>query len=211
MTPPWPGKTLPLSFRPAKRLSRLSVRSPTIENATTARHSGRKNASGTETRSCRTPRPRPRAARRRARPPRSCPGRPRREPQSPEPAARRRTRPMSATHTRSSTNSSHCAPCGRSRRSRTSASQAGTSANAPASAADQGAARRGRKDDPAERDQPPRSATTQHQIPAGRARPCSARRAQQRRNHQRHRRPVPVAPRRAGTPTTPRRRRARRP
>src|SRR5215831_12613233 len=31
ITPPWPGNMLPLSFMPAKRLSRLSVRSPTTE------------------------------------------------------------------------------------------------------------------------------------------------------------------------------------
>src|ERR1700735_2384079 len=46
MTPPCPGKTLPLSFTPANLFKRLSVRSPTIEKATPARHRGRKNASG---------------------------------------------------------------------------------------------------------------------------------------------------------------------
>src|SRR5690606_15357292 len=47
ITPPWPGKSLPLSLRPANRLSKLSVRSPITENATTARHSGRKVCTGT--------------------------------------------------------------------------------------------------------------------------------------------------------------------
>ncbi len=46
MTPPWPGNSVPLSFRPTKRLSRLSVRSPTTEKATAARHSGRKGSAG---------------------------------------------------------------------------------------------------------------------------------------------------------------------
>src|SRR5207248_1221222 len=47
MTPPCPGNTRPLSFTPAKRFSRLSVRSPMIEKATAVRHSGRNAASGT--------------------------------------------------------------------------------------------------------------------------------------------------------------------
>src|SRR4029077_10423015 len=47
MTPPCPGNTRPLSFTPAKRFSRLSVRSPIIEKPTAARHSGRNAASGT--------------------------------------------------------------------------------------------------------------------------------------------------------------------
>src|SRR3984893_2160230 len=47
ITPPCPGNTLPLSFTPAKRFSRLSVRSPIIEKPTAVRHSGRDAASGT--------------------------------------------------------------------------------------------------------------------------------------------------------------------
>src|SRR5262249_6300298 len=31
ITPPWPGNRVPLSFTPAKRFRRLSVRSPTME------------------------------------------------------------------------------------------------------------------------------------------------------------------------------------
>src|SRR5690606_37361294 len=38
-TPPCPGSRCPLCFRPACRLNRLSVRSPTTEAATTATHS----------------------------------------------------------------------------------------------------------------------------------------------------------------------------
>src|SRR5262249_24996389 len=47
MTPPSPGNTLPVSFMPANRFSRPSVRSPTIENPTAARHNGRNVISGT--------------------------------------------------------------------------------------------------------------------------------------------------------------------
>src|SRR4029077_17275385 len=46
MTPPCPGNTVPLSFTPAKRFSRLSVRSPTMEKATAARHRGRNTPIG---------------------------------------------------------------------------------------------------------------------------------------------------------------------
>src|SRR5262249_41054937 len=48
MTPPCPGNRVPLSLSPANRFRRLSVRSPTTENATAARHRGRNAYSGTE-------------------------------------------------------------------------------------------------------------------------------------------------------------------
>src|SRR6202521_3085953 len=143
MTPPCPGNTLPLSFTPAKRFSRLSVRSPIIEKPTAARHSGRNAANDTWNHrlpAIATTALTPIAPNT---PSQVFPGdtfgarrmRPKRRPQ--------KNAPMSATHTSSSANSTHCAPCGSASRSRTRASHAGTSASTPAAPADQGATRRG--------------------------------------------------------------------
>src|SRR6185295_5079166 len=147
ITPPWPGNRLPLSFTPAKRFSRLSVRSPTIEKATTARHIGRNCASGIANVRPNHQLPSTATSALATMPP-STPsqvllgetlGASRRRPN----LRPMKNAPISAAHTRMSANRIHSAPRSRSSRNDSSATHAGTRASTPASAADHAATQRG--------------------------------------------------------------------
>ena len=132
-TPPWPGSRLPLSFRPAWRLNRLSVRSPTTEASDDDDAQREKRRGAARRTSTRRPTRHERGApaARRARLPRSCPGltrgaslwRPKRA--AARSTRRRRPRPPAAAGTAAAADRAVDAAA-------RSASQAGTSTRSPA-------------------------------------------------------------------------------
>ena len=138
-TPPWPGNSVPLSFTPAKRLSRLSVRSPTIENATTARHSAheRPRVDGRTTQLPANRRPARSAPCRRTRLPRSCRANARRERHAAEPAAGEERADVRRPHEHQREQHPVRAAASVERAGAPAPASAGTSASMPASAADQ--------------------------------------------------------------------------
>ncbi len=210
MTPPWPGNSVPLSFTPAKRfeqaLGQIARRSRSPRPPDTA---AEMHASGTSNHSAAgdghqrahcdpSHHTLPGLAR----------GHFRRQAHAAEAPARRRMRRCRRPTPAPARTAPTVPRAAASSRSRTSASHAGTSASRPATAADHADTRRGAKHDPRQRHQPPQHRHREHQVaPLGRGGETPHDRRAVRRPAARTR----VATRRcraAGTPTTPRPRRA---